>query len=390
VLPTLDFRTGDVNRGLGTGGTRKFLPVWVQKDIGDWTINTGGGYALLSGVGNKNYWFTGVLLQRKISDQLKIGAEMFHQTADKVDGKDQTGFNVGGIYDFTDHYHLVFTVGRGIQHAKETNDFSWYIGFYVTGPSREESLSRSDVSAGNEKPSEAKASSDKSKVPQNKKASHDEVGKARENGRPREEATSSKENKSDRKGEKFAYDEQVSAGSDAGPGAVAWTGFYLGADLGHVWHRVNEADWVGYPGPFLSSYSLKGPIGGSFAGFNWRSGPILVGLEVDAEAAGVTGAEWRSLVGLAQRQDVRGSARGRIGVAGPRALFYGTGGFALANFFPFALGEPFSQARPGWTVGAGLECAISKNWSGRIEYRRSDFGSTSYVSHRTRLSFRPS
>jgi hypothetical protein len=55
------------------------------------------------------------------------------RAADKADGKDSTGFNIGGIYDFTDHYHLVFSAGRGIQHAKETNEFSWYIGFEVTG-----------------------------------------------------------------------------------------------------------------------------------------------------------------------------------------------------------------------------------------------------------------
>ncbi len=89
VFPTVDIPTGDSRRGLGTGGARMFQPVWLQKDIGDWTINTGGGYSIKSGFGNKNDWFVGLLVQRKITDQLKIGAEMFHQTALEVAGRNQ-------------------------------------------------------------------------------------------------------------------------------------------------------------------------------------------------------------------------------------------------------------------------------------------------------------
>ncbi len=133
IFPTVDIPTGNVRRGLGTGGARIFQPVWFQKDIGDWTINAGGGYSIKFGLGNKNDWFVGWLVQRKISDQLKIGAEIFHQTAVAVGRKESTGFNIGAIYDFTDAYHLVASVGRGLQNAKETNQFSWYLGFEVTG-----------------------------------------------------------------------------------------------------------------------------------------------------------------------------------------------------------------------------------------------------------------
>jgi hypothetical protein len=59
--------------------------------------------------------------------------ELFHQTPDKISGTQSTGFNAGGIYDFTDRYHFLFLLGKGLQHAKETNEFSWYIGLEVTG-----------------------------------------------------------------------------------------------------------------------------------------------------------------------------------------------------------------------------------------------------------------
>ena len=69
----------------------------------------GGGYWINRGnAGDKNYWFFGALLQRKITDELSVSGEIFHQPANAVDGDDSTGFNFGAIYDFNDHVHSVF------------------------------------------------------------------------------------------------------------------------------------------------------------------------------------------------------------------------------------------------------------------------------------------
>lgn len=72
------------------------------------------------------------MLQRQITKQLALGGEVFHQTADKIGGKDSTGFNLGGIYDLTDNYHLLFSAGRGIQNVTATNQFSYYLAFQLT------------------------------------------------------------------------------------------------------------------------------------------------------------------------------------------------------------------------------------------------------------------
>jgi len=45
-----------------------------------------------------------------------------------IGGVDSTGFNVGAIYDFNAHSHLLFSAGRGFQNADNTNVFSWYVG----------------------------------------------------------------------------------------------------------------------------------------------------------------------------------------------------------------------------------------------------------------------
>lgn len=107
---------------------------------------------------------------------------------------------------------------------------------------------------------------------------------------------------------------------------------------------------------------------------------MVLGVEADVEVTHVTGGQQPILAGMTQRHDVRGSAGGRLCVAFDRMLLYATGGAALANFFPFALGKSFNQARPGWTAGGGVEISLVENWSGRIEYRHSDFGSALYKS----------
>jgi hypothetical protein len=132
VVPSIEVPSGDFWRGLGNGSARVFLPLWLQKDFGDWTTYGGGGYWINHGRDNKDFWFAGWVLQRKVTDKLAIGAEVFHQAADKINRQDETGFDVGAIYDFTENFHFLFSVGRGLQHAKTTNELSWYIGLLVT------------------------------------------------------------------------------------------------------------------------------------------------------------------------------------------------------------------------------------------------------------------
>lgn len=132
IFPALEAPTGSAARGLGTGYAHGFLPVWMQKSLGKWTIDTGGGYWLNPGIGNKNYWFAGCVAERQVTEQLALGGEIFHQTADNNDDRDQTGFTLGAVYDLTDHYHLLFSAGRGLQDANSTNKLSYYAAFQFT------------------------------------------------------------------------------------------------------------------------------------------------------------------------------------------------------------------------------------------------------------------
>ena len=141
VYPLIELPTGSESRGLGAGNVRAYFPLWIQKSFGDWTTYGGGGYWINHGDDtlNRDYWFFGWLLQRQVTRQLAIGGEIFHQTATVVfggadGGRATTGFNIGAIYDFDEHSHLLVSAGTGIQNASATNLFSWYVGYQITGP----------------------------------------------------------------------------------------------------------------------------------------------------------------------------------------------------------------------------------------------------------------
>jgi len=132
VFPTIEPPVGNQKLGFNTGHVQVYLPIWLQKDIDQWTIYGGGGYWINPGFGNKNYVFMGVALWRKVTDQLNLGIEVFHQTSSADRVPDSTGFNLGATYDFSEHWHLLCSAGSGIQNASETNQFSYYLGLQLT------------------------------------------------------------------------------------------------------------------------------------------------------------------------------------------------------------------------------------------------------------------
>lgn len=133
VYPLLEIPTGNANKNLGAGHIQEFIPLWLQKDFGDsWQTYGGGGYWNNPGVSNSNYWFFGWALQRRITEDLTLGGELFHQTSNKTGQQDNTGFNLGGSYDLTDNYHLLFSAGQGIQNVTDTNQFSYYFALQWT------------------------------------------------------------------------------------------------------------------------------------------------------------------------------------------------------------------------------------------------------------------
>ena len=132
IFPLVEVPTGNADKGLGNGHSQIFLPVWLQKKWGKFQTYGGGGYWINNGPDKRNYWFIGWQVQYEFSEHVTLGAEIFHTTGAVVDEGSSTGFNLGGIYNFDEHNHVLFSAGKGLQNAPQTNRVSTYVGYQYT------------------------------------------------------------------------------------------------------------------------------------------------------------------------------------------------------------------------------------------------------------------
>jgi hypothetical protein len=132
VFPMIEVSTGNADKGLGNGHTQVFLPIWLQKRWGDFQTYGGGGYWINNGKDNRDYWFFGWQAQYQFSDHVTLGGEVFHTTEQALGQGASTGYNVGGFYNIDEHNHLLFSAGKGLRNAVQTNRVSTYLGYQYT------------------------------------------------------------------------------------------------------------------------------------------------------------------------------------------------------------------------------------------------------------------
>jgi outer membrane immunogenic protein len=149
----------------------------------------------------------------------------------------------------------------------------------------------------------------------------------------------------------------------------SWTGFYVGINGGGAFGR---SDWSG-----IAAFDTRGAVVGGTAGYNWQMpNNFVVGVEGDVDWSNNRGSTACG-VGLTceTRNDWLGTFRGRAGYAFGRVLPYVTGGLAVGNIkanVPTVGSTDTTNA--GWTVGAGVEAAITGPLSAKIEYLYADLG----------------
>jgi outer membrane immunogenic protein len=193
-----------------------------------------------------------------------------------------------------------------------------------------------------------------------------------------------------------------------------WSGFYIGGNVGYSWGRERTDGTLtgsqnvsvfrtGPPPspapqfppvttalatqPLIGRANMDGVIGGGQIGYNWQASRWLFGLEADfqgsderatADVCTVAGCPLGSSILTANyKLDWFGTVRGRAGfLATDRVLLYATGGLAYGHLAASAPLVPLSwgSTRAGWTVGAGAEAAIDRNWSVKVEYLYVDLG----------------
>jgi outer membrane immunogenic protein len=205
--------------------------------------------------------------------------------------------------------------------------------------------------------------------------------------------------------------------------ACDWTGFYIGVNAGGSIGHDRSTDTLslfpagtfggvapGVSTPVSSttySQSPAGALGGFQAGYNWQTGHTVLGAEVDWDAAGQRstlqiGNFLASSVVVApaaytltdeQKIGWLATARARVGATYGYTLWYVTGGAAWGGvktsstfqatgsptFATAPVAAAFSQTRSGWTLGGGVETALTfmgaPHWSAKLEYLYVDLGS---------------
>ena len=164
--------------------------------------------------------------------------------------------------------------------------------------------------------------------------------------------------------------------------AYSWTGFYLGVTAGANWNNSN-VQIPAYPSNFnikTTALSL-----GAKAGYNQQFGAFVAGLEASGAFVFNKGTHLSGAGAELYRvnQNFAGAVVGKLGVAMDRTLFYVKGGVAFANlnkneFIPLA-GGTWSSSRTGWTLGAGVDYALTNNWILGLDYAYSDFSRKSHT-----------
>ncbi|MFL6815855.1 MAG: outer membrane protein, partial [Bradyrhizobium sp.] len=164
-----------------------------------------------------------------------------------------------------------------------------------------------------------------------------------------------------------------------------WTGFYLG---GHVGYGGGSFGPGTNPLPeqaVLFPHSITGVIGGYQAGYlRQLSNHLVVGIEADASFTGPLDVPALIPAPFHTTIDYVGTVRGRAGYASGTLLAYVTGGFAWGhshiniNDAAGAVVSSPGQNQLGWTVGAGIEFAVSGNWSAKLEYDYVDLARRTY------------
>jgi outer membrane immunogenic protein len=156
-----------------------------------------------------------------------------------------------------------------------------------------------------------------------------------------------------------------------------WTGFYVGGHIGGAWTNeqfINNGTGAPFgdltPGQGYRQRN-SGILGGAQIGYNWQANNYVFGME-------------GTISGL--DNNVLATVVGRAGFAVQNNLFYIKGGYAGVNnrlsvtdtVGPFTGSGGQTHWANGWTVGAGWEYGITRNWIVGLEYNYAAFGSQTY------------
>jgi outer membrane immunogenic protein len=138
--------------------------------------------------------------------------------------------------------------------------------------------------------------------------------------------------------------------------ASPWDGLYIGGNVGY-----GETSFE-FPG---ISFHGNGVVGGFQVGYNKQYGTFVLGLETDFDLTSIKTTNF----GVTDKLPWFGTTRGRVGfLLNPAWLLYATGGVAYGRLEESGFGASVKVSGVGWAAGAGVQYALTPQWSIGAEY----------------------
>ncbi len=153
----------------------------------------------------------------------------------------------------------------------------------------------------------------------------------------------------------------------------SWNGAYVGIATGYAVGDIN------FSGPAAFSVEPRGFTIGGVLGYNWQlSRNWVFGVEADLDWTNIDRTTNIGPVGINSGLDYMATVRGRLGYSFGTWMVYAHGGWAgghLATNVGIA-NLSADDFVTGWVYGAGVEMALSRDWSLDFNWRRMDLSGT--------------
>lgn len=171
--------------------------------------------------------------------------------------------------------------------------------------------------------------------------------------------------------------------SEPAPACKDWSGLYVGAHAGYLWGN-GQADSDEDP-TVDANIDPDGFIGGALIGGNFQADCLVFGIEGDVGFGDVNGDDDSVVdgaappVGAEADVDWNGHIRARLGYSAGEVMPFIAGGLAVAGVdVDTDLGDD-DNTHWGWTIGGGIDWAVSDSFIIRAEYLYDDYGNETYT-----------